>query len=150
MATCGKCKSTNVDVEHVKACYSASTPVAPPAPAAADFRPMAVTSIVPDSKYALENDEGVFLFYEVKTGKGRWSNFTFVDRLVGAPGDWQRYPVKGDAKFKVLANIQLDSKAAAAAFSREHGVCACCGSPLSDPFSIANGLGPICIRRFAA
>lgn len=147
MATCGKCKTNNVDVAHVKACY-AQAPTAP----VADFRPSAVAEYVPNSQYALKNADGTFAFYQVRRGKvgSKWEQFTFVDRLVGAPGDWAKYPVKGDSRIGVLSGIAIDPKAAAQAFSAEHGVCACCGSPLSDPFSIANGLGPICIQRFAA
>lgn len=148
MATCAKCKSTGVDVAHVRACFSAQVPVQQPV---ADFSPARVAEYVPDSQYALRGTDGTWVFYQVKRGKkGKWAGFVFVDRLVGHPGSRAKYPVKGDSKTGVLQGIAVDPKAAAQAFSREHGICACCGSPLSDPFSIANGLGPVCIQRFAA
>ncbi len=150
MATCGKCKTPGVDVAHVKACYAAAPVKAAPR-ARADFSPMAVAEYVPDSQYALKGTDGEWIFYQVKRGRtGKWKGFVFVDRLVGHPGDWAKSPVKGASKTGVLQGIAVDPKAAAQAFSREHGVCACCGSPLSDPFSIANGLGHICEKRFGA
>jgi len=146
---CGNCKSADVDVSHVKACCGAS---ASPKASAADFRPMAVAEYVPDSDYALKSPDGVFAFYRVKRGKAgsRWAGFTFVSRLVGGPGEWATYPVKGPSKTGVLQGIAVNPKASALAFSREHGICACCGSPLSDPQSIATGFGPVCVQRFAA
>ena len=36
----------------------------------------------------------------------------------------------------------------AVAYGRETGNCACCGRTLSDPVSVAQGIGPICARHF--
>lgn len=152
MATCGKCQATGVDVAHVRACFSVSSRVpVPTAPRTPNYHRDHVAEYVPDSQYALQATDGSYVFYQVRRGKKdtRWAGFVFVDRLVGHPGDWAKYPVKGDSRIGVLRGLAVDPKAAAQAFSREHGVCACCGSPLSDPFSIANGLGPVCIQRFS-
>lgn len=154
MTTCGSCKQEGQTVDHVRECYASKraavatvevTGLAKKYVEQRDFRPMALT--VPDSKYALIED-GVVAFYEVRTGKKRWEGFQFLDRLVGAPGDWQKYPVKGEAKARVMQAIDADPKAAAITFSRHFTVCAVCGSPLSDPESMARGLGPICEKRF--
>jgi hypothetical protein len=148
VATCGSCKQSGVDVAHVKACYGRAPEVQKPTP---DYDPRFVAEYVPDSDYALQAPDGTYAFYRVRRPKkGKWQGFTFVDRLVGHPGGWATYPVKGASKTGVLQGLATDPKAHALAFSREHGVCACCGSPLSDPESIARGFGPICIERFAA
>lgn len=155
MATCGSCKQEGQTVEHVRECYAAKrssvatmevSGLAKQYVESRDFKPMALT--VPDSKYAIEEVSGAITFYEVRTGTKKWSHMQFVDRLVGAPGDWQKYPVKGEAKRRVMETIDTDPKAAAIAFSKHFTVCAVCGSPLSDPESMAAGLGPICAKRF--
>jgi hypothetical protein len=106
---------------------------------------------VPESKYALVRPNGELGFCEVKRGrKGtKWESFVFVDILIGAPGDWRRIPAKGEQRKQILALLAKDGyQNAAVRYSREYTVCACCGSPLSDPESLALGLGPICARRF--
>lgn len=143
--TCGKCKGTHASVSQVKACYGVKT-----IPAEA-FKPAVLVKTVPESKYALVPEAGKISFFEVKRpSKGKWAGFTFVDRLVGHPGDFVRYPVKGAQKAAVLAQIAANPKGAAFLFSQEFKVCACCGSPLSDPESLATGFGPICVQRFTA
>lgn len=156
MPTCGNCKQEGQTVEHIKQCYadrhSSTITMEVPALVRAyveqrDFRPMALT--VPDSKYALiRPSDGVLEFFEVRTGHGKWDGMQFVDRLIGAPGDWRKTPVKGAEKKRVMQQIDSDPKASAVRYSREFTVCAVCGSPLSDPESLAQGLGPICARRF--
>ena len=160
MATCGNCKQTDQTVEHVKSCYAErfSTTTADVEVKgfakhyveSKDFRPMALAE-VPDSNYAVVGDDGVPKFYEVKHGKkgGKWENFQFVSLLVGAPGDWNKYPVKGADRKGVLALLAEDPKKFALAYSREHVRCAACNSPLSDPESLERGFGPYCAERFS-
>jgi hypothetical protein len=164
MATCGHCKAEGQTIEHVRACSATlltklSEPIvltgvakqyveSKTAPKqSSDYRPMAL--VVPDSHYAVEED-GQLKFFAVKTGKkgGRWEGFQFLTMLVGAPGGFDEYPVKGARKAKLMAEINKDAKAAAIRYSREFTVCAACGSPLTDPESMAIGLGPICASRF--
>jgi Family of unknown function (DUF6011) len=47
-----------------------------------------------------------------------------------------------------LRVIDLDPKAAAAAHGQESGNCSVCGRDLTDPSSIALGIGPVCIAGF--
>lgn len=50
-----------------------------------------------------------------------------------------------------LARMQLiaaDPSAAARAHGIQTGLCSCCGRTLTDPNSIARGIGPICAERF--
>lgn len=159
MATCGYCKTTGVDVAHVKACYSGQittksevvvSEFASSYVKASDFSPMVFTnaSELPDSLYALERADGL-VFYELRTGrKGKWTGFKFLDRLVGAPGDWKRYAMKGTAKAHILAEIAENPAEAAGRYGREFTRCGVCHSPLSDPTSRALGIGPDCRKKF--
>lgn len=160
MPTCGNCKTEGQTIEHIRACFASKTSVTviqKPEESLSgfvtnyvesrDFKPMALSSSVPDSHYALDTPAGLH-FYRVKTGKGKWAGFQFVDRLVGHPGDFLRVPVKGANRKAVLNLIGKDAKASAILFSREFQVCAACGSPLTDPVSREIGLGPICAEKF--
>lgn len=160
---CGKCHATDTTITHVKACYAA--------PAAADYRPMALAPVdVPASKYAIViKDE--LRFYEVKHGTKN-TNVRFVDQLIGHPGSWLRVKISDYAQRTAILNLiradfLLDEgpaeepfadgphelrgpQAAAVRYSREFTCCAACSSPLSVPLSRARGLGPDCYERFAA
>lgn len=48
-----------------------------------------------------------------------------------------------------LEPIASDPVAAALAYGKETGSCACCGRELSDPVSIYGGIGPVCLERLA-
>lgn len=156
MATCGSCKQEGQTVEHIRACYTqnrgvvlAERPVVQPVREQRDYRPMALNIDVPASHYAIETQEGL-KFYEVRIGKPgtKWDGFRFVDRLIGHPGSWKEIPVKGASRLEVLRYLAPNPMEAAVRYSREFTVCACCGSPLSDPESMARGLGPVCAERF--
>lgn len=142
MATCGKCKAVNVQVDHVKACYQTGGVAVMEAPQ------VAVKHHVPDSHYVLLNPAGDPVFYEVKAGKKKWDGYTFVNRLIGAPGDYRQVRISKIEREAVLARLAEDPKAAAIAYSFHFGVCACCQAPLTDPESLERGLGPVCAKRF--
>jgi hypothetical protein len=154
---CGHCKEENTTIEHVKACSQSTTltkavqvdSIVTAYVTAPDYRPMAVAPVIPNSYYALASEDGT-VFYEVHSGKvgTKWDGFTFVDRLVGHPGSWAKYPVKGSARTKVLALIGENPLDAAARYGHEFTVCGVCHSPLSDPQSIARGIGPVCEAKF--
>lgn len=48
-----------------------------------------------------------------------------------------------------LLRVEADPMAAAKAHGILTGRCTCCGRPLTDPNSIAIGIGPICLANFA-
>lgn len=160
MVFCGNCKTGGQTIEHVRDCFKQryatieATPVQPSGFAkkfveAADFKPMALTADLPDSRYAVEID-GQIKFYEISTGtKGKWNGFRFLTQLVGQPGgEYAKRAVKGDPKKEIFKLIAVDPKAAAIRFGREAKECAVCHSKLSDPESLAMGIGPICAKRF--
>ena len=118
------------------------------------------TPDVPASRYALDNGAGSLDFVQVdRPTKGRWAGRTFVERLIGSPGDFRKVRLPRDAQQDFLARIAADrfedagrslagSEAAAVRFSRHFTVCAACLSPLTDDDSRARGLGPVCAKRF--
>jgi hypothetical protein len=52
----------------------------------------------------------------------------------------------GDAE--VVARVAADPAAAAEAHGHEYGQCSCCGRELTNPESVARGIGPICAERW--
>ena len=108
---------------------------------------------VPGGRYAVRDDNGAFRFYIVNSpDKGRWVGWYFVDIQAGderyklgrqRPGD--SYQGKG---LDALRAIQADPLAASVAYGRELGLCGVCGRTLTDPESIAAGIGPVCASKF--
>jgi hypothetical protein len=47
-----------------------------------------------------------------------------------------------------LVTVAADPLAAAVAYGRQFGLCSCCGRDLSDPASVAAGIGPICASKY--
>lgn len=48
----------------------------------------------------------------------------------------------------LVARVGADPLAAAVAHGKETGQCSCCGRELTDPESIARGIGPICAEKY--
>jgi hypothetical protein len=48
----------------------------------------------------------------------------------------------------IVAKVAADPKAAAEAHGHEYGQCSCCGRELTNPESVARGIGPICADRW--
>jgi hypothetical protein len=148
--TCGKCKATGQTVAHVRECYAgtATAPTVTTVPTApvASVRPVAD---IPQGYYAVQASPALVLFYRVSQGKAgtRWEGYTFLDRVHGAPGDFRKEAIRGVSARSTLARIASDTEGAAALFGRAHGVCGLCSSPLTDPESIARGIGPVCAAK---
>lgn len=53
-----------------------------------------------------------------------------------------------DADAEVVARVAADPAAAATAHGHEYGYCACCNRELTNPESVARGIGPICADRW--
>lgn len=50
---------------------------------------------------------------------------------------------------KLLAGVSALTQEQAGALGKQYGVCIRCGATLSDPVSVAQGLGPICIKYWS-
>lgn len=101
---------------------------------------------VPAGRYALLED-GRWYFYEAQDGKGRWEGYKFLKLLIGSPGAYQKVPVKRAHRDKVWSLIEHDPDVAMTDYGLQSGVCGRCGSPLTDPQSLARGIGPKCLSK---
>lgn len=118
-----------------------------PAPVKHDEQPL---PDVPDGRYAVTGDDSTTDFYEVSHGKAgtRWDGWTFASLLIGSPGGFREERVRYAALRGLLEKIEAQGiRESAERFGRELGICPCCGSPLTDPESIARGIGPICAEK---
>jgi hypothetical protein len=100
---------------------------------------------VPAGRYAVPGDDGVIKFYRVdKPTEGTWAGRTFVK--VRAGDDW--LPVRyATARQGILRKIGEDVRAASIRYGLELGQCGVCGRTLTNPESIAKGIGPVCEGR---
>lgn len=98
---------------------------------------------VPNSRYAIENERGEITFYQATTWQGR----RYLKRLVGAPGEFVKYPVDPATRAKVWAILKANPAQAAKLFSRKFTICACCAAPLSLLCSRATGFGEKCAEN---
>ena len=51
---------------------------------------------------------------------------------------------EAESRRNTSARVAADPAAAARVSGKDTGVCCCCGAELTDPVSIAAGIGPIC------
>ena len=109
---------------------------------------------VPSGRYAVEVG-GRVQFYKLDNltdASGRWAGWVFAKHQqgdnfarAGAQRPGQTY--RGDHD-EAMRLIVADPLAAAKRYGHALGVCAVCGRALTDPDSIAAGIGPVCAKRF--
>lgn len=81
-----------------------------------------------------------------RTEEGRFGpQPAFLGTIRRGQGIPQRLP---ESAREVLLSAAGDPLAAAVRFGRVTGSCSCCGRTLTDPDSIARGIGPICAERW--
>lgn len=115
---------------------------------------------MPAGRYAVEDAIGsVTLFQVDKPKEGRWAGYTFIKRLIGAPGSYRKQEVQDTVRYSILDRIQADPKAAMIAYGKHETVCGRCSSPLTnglkpdDPkgpdglTSVERGIGPVCMFK---
>jgi hypothetical protein len=109
-----------------------------------------VTIVIPNGRYAITGEDGTTDFYKVSNGKpnSKWEGVIFLDLLTGAPGGFAETPIISRVCKKViLGKIAQDVEGACRRFGIEVGVCGICGSPLTNPESIAYGIGAKCREK---
>lgn len=95
---------------------------------------------VPTGRYAVATDAGHYAFYRV--WKGDRATLVFLQ----VSDDEQR--LNRPAAAAILAKIAaVGVLEASKTYGREIGVCGVCNRTLTNPESIANGIGPICAAR---
>jgi len=114
---------------------------------------MAVPDSIPDGRYALlRQSDKVWVFYRIKTKEqgiayGVGATVRVVNRLHGAPGAFRYTKVLRSEWNWVVSTVVKDPGLHSTLFGLKVGACGVCGSPLTDPVSIAMGIGPICARK---
>lgn len=105
-----------------------------------------IPDTVPDGRYAYLHEElGKILFYRVVT---RRDGNRIVQKVLGAPGDFRYVGISPTEKAHAIKAIAADPGFASQMFGIKVGACGVCGSPLTDPESIARGIGPICAKKY--
>jgi hypothetical protein len=84
-------------------------------------------------------------FYQVDAPTdGKWKGYTFLKELhIGGSDNGERSIRDRDERTTILATIAADDEALAR-YGRETGTCGVCHRTLTDPESVALGIGPIC------
>lgn len=155
---CGHCKTTQVTKVHVRHCSTityrakakaAAAPVevevvkesvtAPEPQAAIDF---AAIRAIPAGRYATPGlGKDSIDFWRVEVSK---KGYRFINRLLGAPGDFRKVHVPAAQQMAVLSVIAADPATAGKAFAVAYQACYRCCAPLTDETSRERGLGPDC------
>jgi hypothetical protein len=103
--------------------------------------------VVPAGRYAIKGTDGQFKFYVIDHGrKGtKWEGRVFVS----VQASDELHPVRNrDQRVGILAAIMtVGPLEASKAYGRELGICGVCRRTLTDPESIANGIGPVCAGK---
>lgn len=73
-------------------------------------------------------------------------DFTYLGKILHG----EFFPTQAcDADRKsYIASVCADPEAAAVAYGKLTGNCACCGKALTDPKSVALGIGPVCAKKY--
>lgn len=97
-----------------------------------------------DGLYAIEDEDGKTRLYKIDKPKtGRWAGRTFLKEQIGGGEE----NVRGAAADAILAEIDKDPLAATVRYGHATGNCGRCNRPLTDPASVAAGIGPVCATR---
>lgn len=108
------------------------------------------TPAVPDGRYAITTEgETQARFYRVNSPKdGKWKGYTFVSEVKGGQTSWgnERSIRDRAERNAVLHAIARDTQKAMADYGFQTGRCGKCHALLTDEVSVANGIGPVCIK----
>lgn len=131
------------------------------APPSVDLKPVAKPHVslwqqlkdtlvdAPAAKYALPCDpadaDSDIVFLEVVRRK---NGGVFVNKLLGAPGDWHRAWLTPAQQLDWAKRITEDPTKHATTYCVKFTRCAACDSPLSNAQSIAEAMGPVCRKKF--
>lgn len=159
MATCGACKTPNVSIEHVQACYkdkySKSTPAAVVGKVEAPAPAVTPKVVLPNiGRYAVEVAPGQivhFLITKAKNGGG-WNVKTWHASYTAYVGflvnDGRFVPAHSGTNYGSQVDWILQSPVKAALlFTKTTGRCSICAHELKAEKSVAASMGPVCCKR---
>lgn len=84
-------------------------------------------------------------YYRVQPNKAKTRVYAF--ELTVTDGKFSKEYV-GRSPFALLSGATLLTLAEAAEFGHSYGVCIACGLTLTNPKSVAAGIGPVCAKKF--
>lgn len=111
---------------------------------------------LPGGRYLVSRQEGDTVLTRTlevdRPRRGTWRGWVFV-RIPGGRNVGRQAPNETAARINPghavdVRALLADPHAAAVTYGRTTGRCAICGRRLTDPVSIAAGIGPICAARF--
>jgi hypothetical protein len=119
-------------------------------PAAAPKKLQVLTTEAPPGRYAVElpGARGSSLVELSKPTSGKWNGYTFVKTVPIFEGG-EPQPIKGEMAVLAIREIDANPLGTAAIYGVITGRCGQCNRRLSDASSIAMGIGPECMMRFA-
>lgn len=154
---CGNCKDRHATIDQIKSCYQLGPTTTPAREAILASRPLTADQIgevmavitkpapvaVPAGHYVATID-GVDRFYKIGYGKkgSKWEGFLFID----AQASDEYWPVKNKEHKAAIMNAIKDQgiMECLARYGHALGKCGICNRTLTDPDSIAAGIGPVC------
>ena len=94
-------------------------------------------------------DTAWYFFQVDKPTEGKWAGYTFVKRLIGGgdDGGYRKVETSRTMRDRVLPLIERDPQKAMLDYGLHTGSCGHCGRALSNPESLARGIGPICAGK---
>lgn len=104
-----------------------------------------VTTDLPAGRYAVQGLDGTVMRYQIdKPENGKWAGWTFVRDLD------TKEPIKDrDHKQAILDELaEAGYLESAKLYGKTTGECGICHKTLTNPESIAAGIGPICAQKF--
>lgn len=85
--------------------------------------------------------------YVVRHDKGSWDEDMYLGKIT-PENKFIRSRDCLDDDEATVARVAADPQAAAEAHGLKYGQCSCCGRELTNPESVARGIGPICASRW--
>lgn len=143
---CAHCKGYHPSIEDVRVCASHDNFVRAGSPRPTNWQ-AAMMTLEPTKAptemgmYRQTATGDLFRVYKAQTG-----SHLLCKRLVKlSSGNWT-FIYAGAARTQVKAHERLGLDEAKE-FGQQFGVCCCCGKLLTDPESVAAGIGPVCAGK---
>lgn len=110
------------------------------APVAAQPAPVAV----PAGRYAIGTGDALRFYIVSRPTEGKWAGYVFL----AVQASDEEHPIRNRSeKARILAALGADLEGAMRLYGQMIGACGHCNRTLTNPESIAYGIGPICREK---
>lgn len=152
---CGNCQQTHGSVEDVRICHQAAPSLTidardlPDEPVDHRSAPGSDDAFVGAMRETKPVTEGMYKVDDViyKVVRSKSSGFNYAQRLEMKGDGSYKFEYAAGAIKAITAEHRL-TLAEAKAYGVRTGICCVCGRLLTNPESIALGIGPVCAGRF--